>query len=89
MMTFKIFKETSPRLGIPNVMIDSLPWVYDQDPSCGFSASLTVVPAVDVSRLTQQRDELVKALLLLVDNYFLLPSHEEQVAKLVKKCGTK
>jgi hypothetical protein len=62
MLTFKIFKETAPRLGIPNVMADSLPWVYDQDPSSGFSASLRVVPEVDVARLTKQRDELVAAL---------------------------
>ena len=39
---FYIFKETSPRLGIPNVRVDALPWVYDQDPSTGFSARLGV-----------------------------------------------
>ena len=39
---FYIFKETSPRLGIPNVRADALPWVYDQDPSTGFTARLGV-----------------------------------------------
>ena len=44
-VAFKIYKQTSPRLGIPDVKIDALPWVYDQDPSSGFVASMWVVPA--------------------------------------------
>ncbi len=41
-VAFYIYKETAPRLGIQNVVADSLPWVYDQDPSSGFSARLKV-----------------------------------------------
>ena len=44
-VAFKIYKQTSPRLGIPDVKIDALPWVYDQDPSSGVVASMWVVPA--------------------------------------------
>ena len=42
---FKIYKPTPPRLGLPDVKIDALPWVYDQDPSSGYVASMWVVPA--------------------------------------------
>jgi hypothetical protein len=41
-VSFYIYKETAPRLNLPNVVLYALPWVYDQDPSSGFSARLKV-----------------------------------------------
>jgi hypothetical protein len=41
---FKIYKPTRPLLATPDVSIDALPWVYDQDPSSGNVASMWVTP---------------------------------------------
>ena len=54
-MKFKIYKPTVPdptRQGINNAL---LPWVYDQDRSSGFDASMWVTP---VATLTLQRKPL-------------------------------
>jgi hypothetical protein len=40
---FQIFNPVSP-FGKVNVRDGDLPWVYDQDPSSGFKASMWVVP---------------------------------------------
>lgn len=41
---FQIFKPASPVFAIPDVSNQALPWVYDQDPSTGFAASMWVTP---------------------------------------------
>jgi len=43
-MALKIYKPTPPRGAIPNVRDAELPWVYDQDPSSGYVASMWVIP---------------------------------------------
>jgi hypothetical protein len=55
-VAFYIYKETAPRLGIQNVVADSLPWVYDQDPSSGFSARLKVYRAPPDQSAEAQRE---------------------------------
>lgn len=56
-MKFKIYKPTAPdpvRQGINNAL---LPWVYDQDRSSGFDASMWVTP---VATLPPQRKPLTR-----------------------------
>jgi hypothetical protein len=64
-VSFYIYKETAPRLNLPNVVIYALPWVYDQDPSSGFSARLKVYLAppdqpnkLDLIAVTEANDKL-------------------------------
>lgn len=52
---FRVYKPTKPhgKLDVENY---GLPWIYDQDPSSGYSASMLVVPYAQ-QQLTQERDE--------------------------------
>jgi hypothetical protein len=43
-VAFQIYKQTPPIRALPDVKINSLPWVYDQDPSSGYVASMWVTP---------------------------------------------
>ena len=62
-VSFYIYKETAPRLNLTNVMVDALPWVYDQDPSSGFAARLKVyiAPPDQTAEIARLREELEKA----------------------------
>lgn len=42
---FYVYKPTLPRGSLGNVADGDLPWVYDQDPSSGYSAKMLVYPA--------------------------------------------
>jgi len=42
-VAFTIYKPILPQ-GKPDVVGAGLPWVYDQDPSSGYAASMRVVP---------------------------------------------
>ena len=43
-VAFYVYKPTLPRGNLGNVSDGDLPWVYDQDPSSGFSARMLVTP---------------------------------------------
>jgi hypothetical protein len=60
-VSFYIYKETAPRLNLPNVVIYALPWVYDQDPSSGFSARLKVylAPPDQTAEIERLRHDLM------------------------------
>ena len=41
-VAFYVYKPTLPRGNLGNVLDSNLPWVYDQDPSSGYSARMLV-----------------------------------------------
>ena len=57
---FYIYRPTKP-IGAIDVREDSLPWVYDQDPSSGFCARMLVVPADALAaadkRIAEEREQ--------------------------------
>lgn len=44
-VAFYVYKPTLPRGNLGNVADGDLPWIYDQDPSSGYSAKMLVYPA--------------------------------------------
>ena len=44
-VAFYVYKPTLPRGNLGNVSDSNLPWVYDQDPSSGYSARMLVYTA--------------------------------------------
>ena len=53
-MNFYVYKPTLPRGNLGAVADGDLPWVYDQDPSSGFSARMLVTPAREWVGLTDE-----------------------------------
>ena len=54
----KIYKPVEPQFKAPNPNDAKLPWVYDQDPSSGFVASMEVIPVADLPALVERVEKL-------------------------------
>lgn len=80
-VAFYVYKPTLPRGNLGLVADGNLPWVYDQDPSSGFSARMMVTPVTSPPArhkpLTDEQvwldDELMKlnAVMMLPMDYFM------------------
>lgn len=58
-VAFYVYKPTLPHGNIGAVANDDLPWVYDQDPSSGFSARMLVTPYTSQPVHEQDRDRVM------------------------------
>ena len=59
-VAFYVYKPTLPRGNLGNVSDSNLPWVYDQDPSSGYSARMLVYTAPPQRTWVGLTDEEIK-----------------------------
>ncbi len=59
LVAFYVYKPTLPRGNLGNVSDGNLPWVYDQDPSSGYSARMLVY-TTPPQRKPLTREQIVK-----------------------------